>query len=243
MTTSRPSRQQSTAKSRPSAEASETPAALFDLDGTLIDTVYEHALAWSEALDRERIWIPDWRIHRQIGMSGRLFLPMLFREIGYKASRQKIDEIENIHKQNFSRRVPRIRPHSGARELLAKLTRLKVRWAIATSGDKKTVDKLIKLLEIGGEVPVITSEDVEVPKPSPSVFAVAAERLNAKLSDSIVVGDSVWDVLSAVRAKALGVGLLCGGYGEAELQEAGAFRVYRDPADLLEHLEEVGVRT
>jgi HAD superfamily hydrolase (TIGR01509 family) len=222
MKTRRSSRQQTTGNSHSSAEASGTPAVLFDLDGTLVDTVYEHVLAWSEALDRDRIWIPDWRIHRQIGMSGKLFLPMLFREIGCRASPQKIDALETIHKQNFSR--------------------LKIRWAIATSGDKRTVDKLIKLVGIQGGVPVITSEDVERPKPSPSVFAAAAERLNAKLSDSIVVGDSVWDVLSAVRAKALGVGLLCGGYGEAELQKAGAFRVYRDPADLLDHLEEVGVR-
>ena len=89
--------------------------------------------------------------------------------------------------------------------------------------------------------PVITADDVEQAKPEPDVFLAAAKRLGTPMSNCIVIGDSVWDLLGARRAKALGVGLLCGGYSEAELMSAGAYRVYADPADLLDHLAEIGI--
>src|SRR5207244_2546317 len=145
------------------------PAFLFDLDGTLVDSVYQHVLAWREALESVGIELSVWRIHRRIGMSGGLFVNALFRETG--------------------------------RDLKP-----------------------------------------EHAKPDPDLFLAGAERLGIPIDESVVVGDSVWDLLAARRARALGVGLLSGGYGEEELERAGAYRVYQDPADLLNHLDEVGVR-
>ena len=98
------------------------------------------------------------------------------------------------------------------------------------------------MLGVGPEVPVITRDQVRHAKPDPDLFLAAAERLGVDIRASVVVGDSVWDLLAARRARALGVGLLSGGYGAEELERAGAYRVYQDPADLLKHLDEVGVR-
>jgi HAD superfamily hydrolase (TIGR01509 family) len=102
---------------------------------------------------------------------------------------------------------------------------------------------MLALLQLGLETPVITRDQVERAKPDPDLFLAAAERLGVPASESVVVGDSVWDLLAARRAHALGVGLLSGGYGQDELERAGAYRVYQDPADLLLHLNEVGVRS
>jgi phosphoglycolate phosphatase-like HAD superfamily hydrolase len=98
------------------------------------------------------------------------------------------------------------------------------------------------MLGISANVPVITRDQVEHAKPDPDLFLAAAQRLGVPITDSVVVGDSVWDLLAAQRARALGVGLLSGGYGQDELERSGAYRVYQDPADLLRHLDEVGVR-
>ena len=119
-----------------------------------------------------------------------------------------------------------------ARELLKDLSRRGVKWAIATGGDRETVQRMTKPLHIPAKTPVITGDHVEKAKPDPDVFLMAAQRLGMELTDCIVVGDSVWDILGARRAKAIGVGLLCGGYSAAELDQAGAYRVYKDPADL-----------
>ena len=101
---------------------------------------------------------------------------------------------------------------------------------------------MIALLRVPDGVPVVTRDQVAHAKPDPDLFLAAAEQVGADIEDSVVVGDSVWDLLAARRARALGVGLLSGGYGEEELARAGAYRVYADPADLLAHLDEVGVR-
>jgi HAD superfamily hydrolase (TIGR01509 family) len=117
-----------------------------------------------------------------------------------------------------------------------------VPWAIATSGRLEGAQPTLNLLGIPTEVPVVTRDQVAHAKPDPDLFLTAAERLGVDVTQCIVVGDSVWDLLGARRARALGVGLLSGGYGQDELQSAGAYRVYEDPADLLRHLDEVGVR-
>jgi HAD superfamily hydrolase (TIGR01509 family) len=134
-----------------------------------------------------------------------------------------------------------VRPLPGSRELLIRLTTAGAPWAIATSGSPKTADPAIAMLGVRPKV-LVTREDVQHAKPDPDLFIAAAERLGVDITQSIVVGDSVWDLLAAQRARALGVGLLSGGYGREELQQAGAYRVYEDPRDLLAHLDEVGVR-
>jgi phosphoglycolate phosphatase-like HAD superfamily hydrolase len=100
---------------------------------------------------------------------------------------------------------------------------------------------LLKKFDLPSNVPVITGDDVAEAKPATDVFVVAAERLGVSVSDSVVIGDSVWDLLAAGRKNGLGVGLLSGGYGPQELEGAGAFRVYQDPADLLAHIEDLGI--
>ena len=219
-----------------------SPAFLFDLDGTLVDSVYQHVLAWRDALEGAGIELSVWRIHRRIGMSGGLFLNALLRETGRRMSAEETARVQRIHKESFARQVKGVRPLPGARDLLTYLTKARVPWAIATSGRLESAQPLLDSLGVPAGVPVVTRDQVEHAKPDPDLFLAAAGRLGVPVEESIVVGDSVWDLLAARRAHALGVGLLSGGYGEDELQQAGAYRVYQDPADLLKHLDEVGVR-
>jgi HAD superfamily hydrolase (TIGR01549 family) len=217
-------------------------AFLFDLDGTLVDSVYQHVLAWREALEQAGIELAVWRIHRRIGMSGGLLAHALLRETGHQVTADEAANLQRIHAEAYARQVGQIRPLPGARDLLAYLSKIKVPWAIATSGRLESARPTLRVLGVGPEAPVITRDQVEHAKPDPDLFLAAAERLGVEISESVVVGDSVWDLLAARRARALGIGLLSGGYGEDELERAGAYRVYQDPADLLQHLDEVGVR-
>jgi HAD superfamily hydrolase (TIGR01509 family) len=218
------------------------PAFLFDLDGTLVDSVYQHVLAWREALEASGIELAVWRIHRRIGMSGGLFVNALLREIGRQVSREQVERMQMLHMEAFLRQAGQVRPLPGARDLLTQLTQQGVPWAIATSGRRGAAQPALDMLGVAAETVVVTRDQVRHAKPDPDLFLAAAERLKVDIESSIVVGDSVWDLLAARRARALGVGLLSGGYGEDELQKAGAYRVYADPADLLRHLDELGVR-
>jgi HAD superfamily hydrolase (TIGR01549 family) len=216
---------------------------LFDLDGTLVDSVYEHVLAWHEALEVEGIELSVWRIHRKIGMSGGLFTNMLLRETGLAIEPQRIERLRQLHAEAYNRRASLVRPLPGARELLAYLTGVGLPWAIATSGRMETAAPVLKTLGVDPEqVPVVTRDQVKHAKPDPDLFLAAAEALGQPIESACVVGDSVWDMLAARRAGGLGVGLLSGGYGEDELVRASAYRVYEDPADLLNHIDEVGGR-
>ena len=220
----------------------DRPAFLFDLDGTLVDSVYQHVLAWRTALEQVGIDLSVWRIHRRIGMSGGLFINALLRETEMGVTPEQVARIQTLHAQAYQDLAGQVRPLPGARELLAALTAAGVPWAIATSGRWEVASPVLATLGVPDEVPVITRDQVLHAKPDPDLFLAAAERLQANIETSVVVGDSVWDLLAARRARALGVGLLSGGYGRAELETAGAYRVYDDPADLLLHLDEVGVR-
>ena len=219
------------------------PAFLFDLDGTLVDSVYSHVLAWRAALEEAGIELAVWRIHRRIGMSGGLLVNALLRETGAPISAEQVARIQQTHAREYARQVGELRPLPGARELLAYLTDRHVPWTIATSGRMESARAALDVLGVNPRVPVVTRDQVDRAKPDPDLFLAAAERLGVDVTDSIVVGDSIWDLLAARRARALGVGLLSGGYGADELQSAGAYRVYEDPADLLRHLDEVGVRS
>jgi HAD superfamily hydrolase (TIGR01509 family) len=219
-----------------------TPAFLFDLDGTLIDSVYQHVLAWHEALEEMGLSLAVWRIHRRIGMSGGLLVQALGREIGQRLTSEQTQELQKRHAAAYEQYQAAIQPLPGARDLLQQLSRTCVPFAIATSGRPEGARSAIEKLAIGAEVPVITRQEVQRAKPDPDLFLAAAERLNVPIGRAMVVGDSVWDLLAARRAGCLGVGLLSGGYGKEELEQVGAYRVYQDPADLLSHLDEVGVR-
>jgi HAD superfamily hydrolase (TIGR01549 family) len=220
----------------------KTSAFLFDLDGTLVDSVYQHVLAWREAMAGVGLELAVWTIHRRIGMSGGLMANAILRETGHAVTADEAGRLLRLHADAYSRLASQVRPLPGARELLSYLTRAGVPWAIATSGRIESARPTLESLGVGPEVIVITRDLVQHAKPDPDLFLAAAERLGVPIADSVVVGDSVWDLLAARRARALGVGLLSGGYGKEELERAGAYRVYQDPADLLRHLDEVGIR-
>jgi HAD superfamily hydrolase (TIGR01509 family) len=218
-------------------------AFVFDLDGTLVDSVYQHVLAWREALEAERIELSIWRIHRKIGMSGGLLTNMLLRETGLDLDEDRAERLQQLHAAAYRRHAGDVRPLPGARALLGALTDAGIPWAIATSGRMASARPAIDALGVDPDKsPVVTRDQVKFAKPDPDLFLAAAEKLGAAVAATTVVGDSVWDMLAATRGRCLGIGLMSGGYGREELERAGAYRVFEDPADLLTHLDEVGGR-
>ena len=222
-----------------------TPVAfLFDLDGTLVDSVYNHVRAWHLALRDEGIELSVWRIHRKIGMSGGLFTHQLLRELGKPIDDGKIHRLRERHAEHFLQLSGEVVPLPGAKELLKNLTHLELPWGIATSGRMKTAKANLACLGIDRETSVVVTRDqVDYAKPDPDLFVEAARRLGTTTVGSYVIGDSIWDMIAAARCGALGIGLLSGGYGREELTGAGALRVYADPADMLDHLDEIAPRT
>jgi HAD superfamily hydrolase (TIGR01549 family) len=225
-----------------STEDRTQPAFLFDLDGTLIDSVYQHVVAWSQALEAVGINLSVWKIHRRIGMSGGLFVTALARELETDLDRDVLARLPGLHAEAYIRQFDTVRALPGAATLLATLTEHAVPWAIATSGVERYARLALELLDLPQDTPLVTRDQVRYAKPDPDLFLTAADRIGADIRDSLVIGDSVWDMLAAQRARALGIGVLSGGYGREELIYSGALRVYEDPADLLFHLDEVGVR-
>jgi len=218
-------------------------AFLFDLDGTLVDSVYNHVRAWHLALREEGIELSVWRIHRKIGMSGGLFTAQLQREIGRPISEAVRDRLRDRHAELFRDISTDVPPLPGAVALLKELTRLALPWAIATSGRMVTAELNLRSLEVDmASATVITRDMVRHAKPDPDLFVEAARKLGTTTRGSYVIGDSIWDMIAAARCGALGIGLLSGGYGRDELERAGALRVYDDPADLLDHLDELAPR-
>jgi HAD superfamily hydrolase (TIGR01509 family) len=193
------------------------PSFLFDLDGTLIDSVYQHVIAWRAALSR-------------------------LRETGRTLSGADIAMLQRAHQAEYLAQADSVRPLPGAADLLAALTERKVAWAIATSGYRATAHQALAMLGLPDDAPMVTRDMVAHAKPDPDLFLAAAALLGVEPRHAFVVGDSVWDLLAARRAGALGIGVLSGGYGREELERVGAYRVYADPADLLARADEVGVR-
>jgi HAD superfamily hydrolase (TIGR01509 family) len=219
----------------------KTPGIIFDLDGTLVDSVYQHVVAWYEALRASGIILPQWQIHRAIGMSGKQFLPKLLKDGGERHSPATVKRLEAAHGKRFSRLIGTISPLPGARELMVTLSRRKIPFAIATSGGAAATKVVLKRIPNRVECPLITADDVETTKPSPDLFELAATKLGKEPGECFVVGDSVWDVLAARRMKAAAIALRTGGFDGRELEGAGAYRVYSDPKELLDSLEQLGI--
>jgi HAD superfamily hydrolase (TIGR01509 family) len=220
----------------------QTPTFLFDLDGTLIDSVYQHVIAWRAALSGIGIDLSIWRIHRRIGMSGGLFVQALLRETGRSLSAAEVRQLQEAHAAEYLKQADSVTALPGAKELLSALTEAGVRWSIATSGYAATARPALELLGLKPNTPMVTRDLVRHAKPDPDLFLAAAALLGVDPRQTMVVGDSVWDLLAARRTGALGIGLQSGGYGREELERAGAYRVYADPAEMLTKLDEVGVR-
>jgi HAD superfamily hydrolase (TIGR01509 family) len=216
-------------------------ALIFDLDGTLVDTVYAHIFAWQRALAEAGMAIEGWRIHRKIGMSGGLFTRAVARELGRELSPAEAKKLQRRHGELFTQLLPERRPLPGAVHLIKFLRTNKITFGIATSGQRPEIDASLNVLDVGSDTVVIERGNVARAKPEPDLFLACQQRLGVNANECYVIGDAVWDLLAARRAGMLSVGLLSGGYGEDELSQAGAFRVYRDPAELHRSLDELGM--
>jgi HAD superfamily hydrolase (TIGR01549 family) len=216
-------------------------ALIFDLDGTLVDTVYAHIFAWQTAFAEAGLPIDGWRIHRRIGMSGGLFARAAAREVGRPLGAEESEHLQSRHGELFRELLPDRRPLPGAVELLADLRTLGVPHGIATSGRRPEINASLEALGVGEETVVVERGDVLRAKPEPDLFLACQQQIGVPADECYVVGDAVWDLLAARRARMLSVGLLSGGYGEDELTRAGAFRVYRDAGELRLSLDELGV--
>jgi len=218
-------------------------AVIFDLDGTLVDTVYAHTLAWYRVLHEAGIHIEAWKIHRLIGMSGGLLTKAAGHEIGRELEAEEVERLQQRHGKVYAELLPERRPLPGAVELLRHLRTARIRHGIATSGRRADAKPSLDALQIDDDLVVVDRDDVERAKPEPDLFLACQERLKVKPEECYVIGDAVWDLLAARRASMLGVGLLTGGYGEQELAQAGAYRVYRNPAELLSFIYQLGLRS
>lgn len=216
-------------------------ALIFDLDGTLIDTVYAHVFAWQRAPMEAGMPVDGWRVHRRIGMSGGLFARAVAREVGREITADEAEKLQRRHGELFREFLPDRRPLPGAVDLLRELRERKIPHGIATSGRRPEIDRSLDALGVTPDTVVIERGDVMRAKPEPDLFLACQQRLGVSADTSYVVGDAVWDLLAARRAGMLSVGVLSGGYGEDELFRAGAFRVYRDTSELHRSLDELGV--
>jgi HAD superfamily hydrolase (TIGR01509 family) len=216
-------------------------ALIFDLDGTLVDTVYAHVFAWQRALAEAGMPLDGWRIHRRIGMSGGLFTRAVAREIGHPLTPEQARFLQERHGEIFRGLLPDRRPLPGAVELLRHLRDAGVPHGVATSGRRPEIDASLTALEVPRDTVVVDRGDVSRAKPEPDLFLACQQRLGVAAEDCYVVGDAVWDLLAARRARMFGIGVLTGGYGQDELLGAGAYQVYRDAAELDTALDELGV--
>jgi HAD superfamily hydrolase (TIGR01509 family) len=215
---------------------SESPlrAVLFDIDGTLVDSNYLHVDAWDRGLTDAGIPAPVWRIHRSIGMDSK----KLLEAVAGDASEEAAKHAKELHSTYYKESADRLRPFEGARDLVRAVDRLGLRVVLATSAPEDELEMLRGLLDVEDAVSEVTSAaDVGTAKPEPDIIEVAIGKADVGPDEAVIVGDSVWDVEAAGRAGVAAIGLLSGGFGEAELRDAGAVEVYDDAAALLAGLD------
>jgi phosphoglycolate phosphatase-like HAD superfamily hydrolase len=202
------------------------PTVLLDVDGTLVDSNYQHVIAWQRAL-RDHGLVPGaWRIHRHIGMGGDQLVPAL---VGQDVDDEIGDEIRDGWEQHVRPLLDDVTPVDGARELVHALTGAGAAVVLASSGKAEHLERWLDLLDLRGQVDAVTtSADAERTKPHPDVFRVAMERVDAGAEDTVALGDSTWDCEAAGRIGVRCYGLVTGGFSEAELQDAGAAGVLAD---------------
>jgi HAD superfamily hydrolase (TIGR01509 family) len=216
-------------------------ALIFDLDGTLVDSVYAHVLAWQCALGEVGVAVDGYRLHRHVGSSGGLIVRYAQREAGRKLSAEQVETVHRRHEELFRQLMPRPRPLPGAVDVFRALRESNVPCAIATASYRPLIDASLEAVGVGPETAIVEGKGMLRGKPEPDLFLASRKRLGTQAEDCIVVGDAIWDHVGARRAGMLSIGVLTGGYGEEELYHAGAFRVYRNLADLLQNLDELGI--
>lgn len=208
--------------------------AIFDVDGTLVDTNYQHALAWYRAFRRYDITPPIWRIHRAIGMGG----DKLVTEIaGDEVEGRSGDALRDAWGEEFARLIDEVQPFAGAKDLLEEVARRGFRVVLASSGKQDQVERFLEL--VGGKDLVdawTTADDVEGSKPDPDLVQAALEKIDG--ASGVMIGDSTWDVLAAGKLDVPTIAVRTGGFSTEELQEAGAIAVYDSLRELQDHLDE-----
>jgi HAD superfamily hydrolase (TIGR01509 family) len=215
-------------------------ALIFDLDGTLIDSVYPHTLAWQKTLADFGMPCPARCVHRRIGMSGKLLVKSIAREQGRTVSNADIKQMSAKHARLFHKLAPSCDPLPGAVKLLSYLRKAKIAHGIATSGKRVEIGGSLQALALGSSAVIVDGDMVRKVKPEPDLFLLCQQKLKVEKKDCLIVGDAVWDIHAARRSGILAIGLLSGGFGEQELYNAGAMRVYRDTEALHRGLDELG---
>jgi HAD superfamily hydrolase (TIGR01549 family) len=208
--------------------------ALLDIDGTLLDSTYHHALAWARAFAEVGQPVPVWRLHRLIGMGGDRIVAEI---LGAQLAEEVGAEAKSRWEAAYDEAVGATQLLPGARELLDGLRAGGLEVVLASSSIPKHAEHALRLLAAGERADAwTTAEDADESKPHPELLEAALDRVRG--GRAVMVGDATWDVIAAARVDVPTIGLRCGGFGEAELREAGAASVYDDPADLLAHLDE-----
>lgn len=213
---------------------SVSPAVLFDIDGTLVDSNYLHVHAWMRAFDDENLPVSAWRIHRCIGMDGTT----LVRTLSGDAGQGVLDRLKDAHSRYYKEGSSLLAPLPGARDLLRRVAATGLQVVLATSAPDDELTLLRDVLDCDDVVAAVTSSaDVDTAKPKPDIVQVALDRAGVGAQDAVFVGDAVWDCEAAGRAGVVSIGLLSGGVSRGELREAGAAGVFEDAGDLLAKLD------
>ncbi len=214
--------------------------AVLDIDGTLVDTNYQHALAWFRAFARHDIILPIWRIHRHIGMGGDQVVTAL---CGEDTENRLGDDIRDAEGQEYAKLIGEVRTMEGSRELIEALKQRGHVVVLASSAKEDEVDAYLDLLDARDLADAwTTSADVESTKPAPDLVHAAVQRVGSDPADAVMVGDTPWDVKAAEAAEVPTLAVLTGGFSAGELREAGAVAVFESVAELTEHLDRSPLR-
>ncbi|HEX4437027.1 MAG TPA: HAD family hydrolase [Solirubrobacteraceae bacterium] len=214
--------------------------AILDIDGTLVDTNYQHAIAWYRAFRRHEVILPIWRIHRHIGMGGDQLIPALAGE--YFES-ERGDAVRDDEKDLYGELIGEVRPMEQARELIEELVRRRHTVLLASSAKQQEIDCYLDLLQARDLASGWTSSaDVESTKPEPDLVDAALAKAGADASEAVMIGDTPFDVEAAKRAGVPTIAVLTGGFSESELREAGAEQVFESVAELRERLDRTALR-
>jgi HAD superfamily hydrolase (TIGR01509 family) len=217
-----------------------TLAALLDIDGTLVDTNYQHALSWFRSFREHGIVLPIWRLHRHIGMGGDQLVPAV---AGEKVAEELGEQLRDGDKRYFHELIDECELMPDARRLIEVLHERGARIVLASSASQEDLDHYRGMIDADDLIDAATSSaDVEQTKPEPDLILAAMEKVPGA-DRTVLVGDSTWDCEAARRAGIESVGLLTGGFAESELREAGASAVFASISDLLDAIDETPLRS